>query len=613
MLLVIRFPWAMGLLLVLGSVLGAPARAQTYLAVIAQYSLPYYASIQDVGIAPPVGQFAANAHLCMKNAVVNWNGRRFLQFFIQGRGAVYAAFNLEAVPRDPAGDKECESIAAQSPTQSKGLDQGTGDAMAATGEASAPTPLAVITQTVLPYFASPQAVNSKPLGQFAFHTQVCITGKTYTWNRLRFFQYVLPSGELVYTLTGKGIFARDPVGDKNCMSQVASTTLPANIPPPVQRAPQTAPQTPTATASPDIAGTITSANDPSMRADIETDARVMQEGVRAQVDSLFDSGIASANKNNCDSAREDVAKIPDLLKKAKIDISLMKDRHTAIETEMQNKMVEILGSIQACDMRASAERKAPPPSPEPTGSSPQTTLAMIAESGFPYSASPQDIYNNPPLGEFKYNMHLCVKRGMSTWGRLKFLQFILPSGDVVYSEDRYVGGLTRNPAGDKNCELMAHQSEIKLKADHQRQITETASAAQHPTWTDPSTGLMWATKDNGSDVTLQEAGNYCQNLTLGGYSGWRLPTIDELQGIYDPSIDLPGHFQSATDITMVFDVTYHVKGNLNLSGPGWQWSSSPGGTPGDAWAFLFSTHGRRQVIPDSDWGKRALCVRRSGK
>ena len=167
--------------------------------------------------------------------------------------------------------------------------------MAATGEASAQAPVAMITQTGLPYFASPQAVNSKPLGQFALHTHVCLTGKTYTWNRLQFFQYVLPSGELVYTLAGKGIFARDPAGDKSCMSQVASTTLPANVPPPVQRAPQPAPnyvapptmaasaqspeqlpseatqarsQTLTAASSPDTVGTINSANDPSMRADI---------------------------------------------------------------------------------------------------------------------------------------------------------------------------------------------------------------------------------------------------------------------------------------------------------------------------------------------------------
>jgi len=112
----------------------------------------------------------------------------------------------------------------------------------ATGEAGAQiSPLAAITQTRLPYFAFPQAVNSKPLGQFALNTRVCLTGKTYTWNGIQFFQYVLTGGELVYTPVGKGIFALDPAGDKRCMSQVASTTLPANIPPPVQRARQPAP------------------------------------------------------------------------------------------------------------------------------------------------------------------------------------------------------------------------------------------------------------------------------------------------------------------------------------------------------------------------------------
>jgi hypothetical protein len=89
------------------------ASAQMALAVIAKGGIPYYASIQDVGIAPPLGQFAANAHLCMKNAVVTRNGRKFLQFFIQSRGMVYVAFNLDAVSRNPAADRDCELMAQQ--------------------------------------------------------------------------------------------------------------------------------------------------------------------------------------------------------------------------------------------------------------------------------------------------------------------------------------------------------------------------------------------------------------------------------------------------------------------------------------------------------------------
>ena len=111
------------------------------------------------------------------------------------------------------------------PQSNPGAMSGNGEA-SESGTALLARPTAVITQTGLPYFASPQAVNSKPLGQFAPNTHVCVTGTTYHWNGLHFFQYVLPSGELVYTLEGKGIFAHDPVGDKSCMSQVASTTLP---------------------------------------------------------------------------------------------------------------------------------------------------------------------------------------------------------------------------------------------------------------------------------------------------------------------------------------------------------------------------------------------------
>ena len=116
-----------------------------------------------------------------------------------------------------------------------------------------PLPHELITQTELPYFASPQAVNSKPLGQFAFNTHICSTGRTYNWNGI-FFQYVLPSGELVYT--PKGIdplhpvfFRSDTAGGKSCMSQVASTTLPDNISSTVQTPPTKAASGPTYYAS----------------------------------------------------------------------------------------------------------------------------------------------------------------------------------------------------------------------------------------------------------------------------------------------------------------------------------------------------------------------------
>jgi hypothetical protein len=122
-------------------------------------------------------------------------------------------------------------------------------------------------------------------------------------------------------------------------------------------------------------------------------------------------------------------------------------------------------------------------------------------------------------------------------------------------------------------------------------------------WTDPATGLTWTTHDNGSDVNWNQANAYCSNLRLGGYSDWRIPTSDELQGIYDPSVDVPGQNPDGEMVTM------HVKGNMKLSGDG-HWSSILNDA-GRAWWFAFD-NGRLYTAPIYTSGKgwRALCVRR---
>jgi hypothetical protein len=44
-------------------------------------------------------------------------------------------------------------------------------------------------------------------------------------------------------------------------------------------------------------------------------------------------------------------------------------------------------------------------------------------------------------------------------------------------------------------------------------------------WTDPSTSLMWAGKDNGKDVSSENAVKYCRDLRLAGYSDWVIPAL----------------------------------------------------------------------------------------
>jgi hypothetical protein len=54
------------------------------------------------------------------------------------------------------------------------------------------------------------------------------------------------------------------------------------------------------------------------------------------------------------------------------------------------------------------------------------------------------------------------------------------------------------------------------------------------TVTDTKNDLMWAAKDNGIPISWIDALSYCQNFSGGGHTDWRMPTLAELENLYDP-------------------------------------------------------------------------------
>ena len=57
---------------------------------------------------------------------------------------------------------------------------------------------------------------------------------------------------------------------------------------------------------------------------------------------------------------------------------------------------------------------------------------------------------------------------------------------------------------------------------------------------DYDTGLTWQQQDDGATKTWAAAGTYCQNLSLGGKSDWRLPNVKELSSLIDYRQPNPG-------------------------------------------------------------------------
>ena len=123
---------------------------------------------------------------------------------------------------------------------------------------------------------------------------------------------------------------------------------------------------------------------------------------------------------------------------------------------------------------------------------------------------------------------------------------------------------------------------------------------------DTRTNLMWAARDNGyrmhwddADINWYNAKSYCENYHGGGYTDWRMPTQDELAGLYDEAKT----YKSGC----YYDV--HLTEFIYLS-CNCAWASDTRGSEAAGFTFFY---GNRYWYPKSnvDYG-RALPVR-SGK
>jgi hypothetical protein len=147
-----------------------------------------------------------------------------------------------------------------------------------------------------------------------------------------------------------------------------------------------------------------------------------------------------------------------------------------------------------------------------------------------------------------------------------------------------------------------------------REVAQETETQVRGYWIDPSTGLMWVGKDNGKDISYYKGIKYCRNLRLAGYSDWRLANMFELQPLYDKSVESPGRAGDGKG-GRPRDFTWHVKGNLFLTGDEWSNNYRPddrGKSSGYGWYFDFNEGKSTDDNLGYSAGKRALCVRGSG-
>lgn len=116
---------------------------------------------------------------------------------------------------------------------------------------------------------------------------------------------------------------------------------------------------------------------------------------------------------------------------------------------------------------------------------------------------------------------------------------------------------------------------------------------------DTQTKLMWAARDNGSNIDWEGAKRYCENYRGGGYKNWRMPTLNELEGLYD----------RGKIYNTACGYAAHLTELIVLTCP-WPWTSETRGS--DAAGFHFGNGEWHWIRQSIDNISRALPVR-SGK
>ncbi len=118
---------------------------------------------------------------------------------------------------------------------------------------------------------------------------------------------------------------------------------------------------------------------------------------------------------------------------------------------------------------------------------------------------------------------------------------------------------------------------------------------------DTRTNLMWPAKDNGGNINWFHAKNFTENFRAGGYMDWRMPTIAELETLYDgrklQNVECGG-------------APVHLATDLIKLTCRYAWSSE---RQGGEFAFYFFDRGYSRFYPQSWDGLRILPVRLGGR
>ena len=164
-------------------------------------------------------------------------------------------------------------------------------------------------------------------------------------------------------------------------------------------------------------------------------------------------------------------------------------------------------------------------------------------------------YFNQPLGDTTIGERLIDAQ---TWSSTHYKGLTMDADSTIFGVnfvDGRIKGYPKYKPGSSNT-LPSSMYFRMVRGNTQYGINQFVNNGDG-TITDNATGLMWQQSDDGNARDWENALLYAENLTLAGYSDWRLPNAKELQSIVDytrcPSVTNSPAIDSIFATTMIND------------------------------------------------------------